>query len=429
MHIFDKNLFEVTTLEIAHRISQQNGRLYLVGGGVRDLLLGKTPHDKDYCVTGLSSESFEALFPQAISQGKSFPVYILNGCEFALARKEKKNGKQHFDFACDVSPNLRIEDDLQRRDLTINSMAIDVLTQELIDPFHGKDDLQNKRLKMTSSAFQEDPLRVYRVARFAAQFSFSVDEDTLKMMSSMKEDLQYLSVERVFQEFRKALVNQSPSHFFWTLRMANCLDIHFPEIHHLIGVEQPLLYHPEGDAFQHTMDVLERVALQSSDELTRFGALVHDFGKTVTPRENWPHHYQHEKLGIPVVRDFCNRLKMPSSFLKAGCTACREHMLAGNYPHLKPGTKVNFLERVFKAKFLSLEGLELIANCDTQKSPPIQFAKAGHYIMSDIAFSEEDRLKLKSKNDFEKIHQILHEKRIRALKNFEKEEIPNLNKI
>ena len=173
-------------IQIAEIISKSGGRLYLVGGYVRDILLGLSSHDRDYCVTGLSQKLFESLFPEAISQGKSFPVYILNGCEFALARKEKKTGDKHSDFICDSSPNITIEEDLFRRDLTINSIAIDVLTGEYIDPFQGIEDIKNKLLRHTSSAFKEDPLRVYRVARFASQLNFQVASETLNMMNSMK---------------------------------------------------------------------------------------------------------------------------------------------------------------------------------------------------------------------------------------------------
>jgi len=409
----------MTIIQIAQKISNAGGRLYLVGGAVRDLLLELTVHDKDYCVTGLSPQSFETLFPQAILQGKHFPVYILNDSEFALARTEKKAGEKHIDFICDSSPSITIEEDLARRDLTINSIAIDVLTQEIIDPFHGQEDIKNNILRITSSAFCEDPLRVYRVARFASQFNFHIETTTLAMMRSMKDSLSHLSVERVFQEFRKALLTNHPSTFFQVLRDTNCLNVHFQEIADLIGVEQPLLYHPEGDAYNHTMQILEKVSTQTNDELTRFGALVHDFGKAVTPRENWPHHYNHDKLGVTVVQSFCHRLKMPILFSKAGSVSSREHMLAGIYSNLKPGTKIDFFERIYRSKSLSFEGLEIIANADTEKTPPIRFAKIGKQIMTNIHLSELDLKKLQSKKDFEKIKQVLRDKRIRALQKFE----------
>lgn len=418
-------------IQIAEIISKAGGRLYLVGGYVRDILLGLSSHDRDYCVTGLSQKLFESLFPEAISQGKSFPVYILNSCEFALARKEKKTGDKHSDFVCDSSPDITIEEDLSRRDLTINSIAIDVLTGEYIDPFQGIEDIKNKLLKHTSSAFKEDPLRVYRVARFAAQLNFEVASETLSLMNSMRTDLSHLSVERVFQEFRKALCSSHPTNFFNVLKDSNCLDIHFKEISNLIGIEQPILYHPEGDVYNHTMQVLEKTALQTHDELTCFGALVHDFGKAATPRENWPHHYDHDKLGASIVKDFCHRLKMPNLFSKAGMVTCREHMLAGIYSTLKPGTKVDFFERVYKSKSLTLQGLEIIANSDKTKNDIIQFAEIGNTIMTTIHLDKIDLEKIYEQKNFnlllpqektERIKQTLREKRIRFLQELEKQQ-------
>lgn len=262
--------------------------------------------------------------------GKNFPVYIMDNCEFALARTEKKTGSKHTDFIFESSPSLSIYDDLSRRDLTVNSIAIDVISQEIIDPYNGINDIKNKILKLTSSAFSEDPLRVYRVARFASQLNFDIDLDTLKTMQNMKNSLFNLSVERVFNEFRKALQSNNPTNFFNILRSANCLDVHFQELSNLIDVQQPLEYHPEGDVYNHTMEVLDKVSKITANELIRFGALVHDFGKAATPRENWPHHYKHNELGIPIIKKFCQKLKMPTSFLKAGCCSAKEHMLARN---------------------------------------------------------------------------------------------------
>lgn len=419
----------MTIIQIAETISNAGGRLYLVGGCVRDMILDLPAHDKDYCVTGLSKETFESLFPNAISQGKSFPVYILNGCEFALARKERKTGDKHSDFVCDSSPNITIEEDLSRRDLSINSIAVDVLTEEYIDPFGGLEDIKNKIIKHTSSAFIEDPLRVYRVARFSSQLNFKVSPTTLEIMKTMKKDLSYLSVERVFQEFRKALCTSHPTNFFNILRESNCLDIHFKEISDLIGIEQPILYHPEGDVYNHTMQVLEKTALQTNDELIRFGALVHDFGKSATPRENWPHHYGHDKLGVSIVKSFCRRLKMPHLFEKAGIISCREHMLAGIYSTLKPGTKVDFFERVYKSKALSLQGVEIIVNSDKTNNEPIEFAEVGNQVMTTIHLEQTDLEKIYKQKNFnllspqekaERTKQFLREKRIRFLQELEK---------
>ena len=217
--------------EIAQKIKQAGGTLYLVGGAIRDHLLNLPTTDKDYCVTGLTREQFQTLFPEAKIQGKEFPVFILNQTEIALARRERKTGKGHKEFEFLTSPDIKIEEDLARRDLTINSIAQDVLTGEIIDPFYGKKDIQKRILRKTTDAFEEDPLRVYRVARFMATLDngFTIDTETLEAMQKLKSELSTLSKERVFSEFRKAISSSKPSLFFETLKEANVLDVHFPE--------------------------------------------------------------------------------------------------------------------------------------------------------------------------------------------------------
>ena len=243
-------------IEIAKIIEQNGGRLYLVGGSLRDEILGKENNDEDYCVTGLKGEEFLRLFPQANIRGKSFEVYDIDGNEFAMARTEKKVGVGHNNFDV-ITGKIEIEQDLVRRDITINAMAKDVLTGELIDIFGGVEDLKNKIIKATSEAFLEDPLRVYRVARFAALLDFKVDDNTIIQMKKIKGELNNLSKERVFIEFKKALLTNKPSVFFEVLKKADSLDIHFKQIYDLIGVEQPKEFHPEGDAYNHTMIALE----------------------------------------------------------------------------------------------------------------------------------------------------------------------------
>ena len=260
---------------IANKIKEAGGRLYLVGGAVRDEILGKEVHDEDYCVTGI--KDFQKLFPKAYIRGKDFAVFDINGKEFAMARTETKQGKGHKEFEIETNPSITIEQDLARRDITINSIAKDVLTQEIIDPFNGQKDIRNKIIKATSKSFNEDPLRVYRVARFSAQLGFSVEKETIKMMNDLKDELGNLSKERVFSEFRKALETDKPSIFFEVLKQADVLDIHFKEIKDLIGAEQPEKYHPEGDAYNHTMLVLDKSAELTPKVEIRFSALVHDF--------------------------------------------------------------------------------------------------------------------------------------------------------
>ena len=258
--------------EIAKTINLNGGNLYLVGGAVRDELLGIKNHDEDYSVIGISFEEFKKLFPMAYVRGKDFPVFSIDNKEFAIARKERKIGIGHKDFDVETDKKITIEQDLERRDITINAIAKEVLTGKIIDPFGGIEDLKSKKIRAVSSHFEEDPLRVYRVARFASQFDFKVDENTIKMMTSLKSELTSLSVERVYNEFSKALLTEKPSIFFDVLKQANVLDVHFKEIYDLIGAEQPLKYHPEGDSYNHTMIVLDKVA-NKTKELDSFNVV------------------------------------------------------------------------------------------------------------------------------------------------------------
>ena len=349
--------------EIANKIKEKGGSLYLVGGAVRNKFLNLEIHDEDYCVCGLTEEEFIKLFPNAKPRGKAFKVFDLDGKEFALARKDVKKGLGHKDFEIQSNPKITIEEDLYRRDITINSIAQDVLTKEIIDPFNGIKDIQNKIIRATSLSFKDDPLRVYRVARFASQLEFNVDVDTIELMKSMKNELSTLSKERVFEELKKALATDKPSIFFEVLRKADVLDAHFKEINDLIGVLQPEKYHPEGDAYNHTMLVLDYVSQNAKDLSIRFSALVHDLGKGLTPKKEYPHHYGHEDKGVTLVGTLGNRIGAKNEWIKAGKVACREHMRGGIFYKMKPSTKVDFIERVSKTK-LGIDGLQLIVNAD-----------------------------------------------------------------
>ena len=381
-------------IELANKISDNGGRLYIVGGAVRDIFLGNNPHDIDYCVTGIDEETLKEIAHVSRVQGSTFPVFIINGCEVAFARAEKKIGQGHKKFKIITDKNITIEQDLARRDLTINAMAIDVLTGERIDPFNGKLDLEKRILKHTTDAFREDPLRVYRVARFASKYGFEVAKETLEMMKSMKGELIALSKERVFTEFRKALLEKYPSRFFEVLKDAEVLDVHFKEIFDLIGVEQPIEYHPEGDAFAHTMEVLENVSkltpnatIGSDEELTRFGALVHDLGKGATPREDWPHHYGHEERGILLVHEFCKRIGTPRVFEKVGKLVSNVHMTAGKIDKIRPGTKVKLFDEIYKSRSISFRGIEIIARVDS-RDDEIRFADLAEEVFNIKATDE-----------------------------------------
>ena len=316
--------------EIAELIEESGGRLYLVGGAVRDSLLNRPIYDEDYCVVGIDKNKFIELFPNAIPRGKSFEVFDLEGCEFALARIEKKIGKGHKNFEITTNKNITIEEDLKRRDITINAIAKDVLSDEIIDPFNGIEDIKNKTIRAVGESFLEDPLRVYRVARFASQLNFEVEKNTIKLMNKLKDELITLSKERVFVEFKKALSSEKPSRFFNVLKEADILDVHFKEIFDLIGSIQPLKYHPEGDSYNHTMIAVDNSVKLTNDLVIRYSALVHDLGKGLTPKEMYPHHYGHAEKGVEPVRNLSNRIGVPTIWKKAGITASKEHMKRRN---------------------------------------------------------------------------------------------------
>lgn len=405
-------------LDIANKIKDNGGCLYLVGGAVRDEILGIDNYDEDYCVEGLSEDEFTNLFPQAFSRGKSFEVFDMYGKEFALARTEKKSGKGHKEFEITSNKDITIYEDLKRRDFTINSIAKNVLTDEIIDPFDGRGDLKNKIIKATSESFVEDPLRVYRAARFACKLNFKIEEGTLKLMNSLKNELTELSAERVFDEMRKALSYDKPSIFFNVLKEANVLDVHFIEIYKLIGALQPEKYHPEGDSYNHTMLAVDMCATLTRDEKIRFAALVHDLGKGVTPKDMYPHHYGHDEKGVAEVQKIGNRLKMPNEWIACGKVAAKEHMKGGIFYKMTPAKQVDFIERVYKTK-LGLDGLELVVesdrNCRGTEREKIEFADFGKKVMNEVngdlikeKFGIEEGIKLKEK---------LHQERIEFLKN------------
>ncbi len=364
-------------LEIAKKIKQAGGTLYLVGGAIRNQLLNMPVIDEDYCVTGLSKEQFQILFPEAKIQGKDFPVFILNQKEIALARKERKIGKGHKEFEFLTSPEITIEEDLARRDITINSIAQDILTGEIIDPFRGRDDIQKRILRKTTDAFSEDPLRVYRVARLMTTLyqpleiigkeeQFIVEVDTLKAMEQLKIELLTLSKERVFCEFRKAISSQKPSIFFETLRKAKVLEVHFPEIANLIGQTQPEKHHPEGDSYQHTMIAVDNSAKLTSNLAIRFSCLVHDLGKGVTPKEMLPHHYGHEEKGVKLVQSLGNKIGVPNSWIKCGKIAAKWHMKGGIFEKMTAKKQVELIENIDKS-MLGLQGLKIVVACDKSR--------------------------------------------------------------
>ena len=323
--------------------------VYLVGGAVRDQLLNLPVKDRDWVIVGATPQTLIDLGYQQV--GKDFPVFLhpQSKEEYALARTERKSGQGYTGFICDFSAEITLEQDLIRRDLTINAMAQD-LQGNLYDPYHGADDLRQRILRHVSPAFVEDPLRVLRVARFAARYhhlGFTIAPETLQLMQTLTEqgELQHLTAERVWAETEKALNEKNPEIYFETLRQVGALAVLFPELDALYGVPNPAKYHPEIDSFVHTMMVLQQATLLSEQvdchkSAVRFAAICHDLGKAKTPKSNWPHHHGHEKLGIVPTRNLCKRLKVPSYYQQLAELTCEYHTHIHKIVELRPETVV-----------------------------------------------------------------------------------------
>ena len=291
---------------------------YLVGGAVRDQLLKIEGADRDHVVVGSTPQEMLSLgFTQV---GNDFPVFIhpKTGEEYALARTEKKQGHGYTGFICSFGKDVTLEEDLLRRDLTINAMAMDKSGQ-IIDPYGGLIDLNNRVLRHISPSFKEDPLRVLRVARFAAKLhylGFYVADETLLLMQEMTQsgELSSLTPERVWIETQKALNTSDPHIFFIILKKVGALKVIFPEVDALFGVPGPKRWHPEIDSGIHTLMTLRRISLETSDPKTRFAMLCHDLGKALTPKNEWPHHRNHCALGVEPLKQLCKRLKVPKDY-------------------------------------------------------------------------------------------------------------------
>ena len=325
-------------------------QVYLVGGAVRDQLLGHPYHEKDYVVVGATPEQLLAQGYQPV--GKDFPVFLHPETkdEYALARTERKSGQGYhgFEFYTDISVTL--EDDLIRRDLTINAIAMDD-DGKIYDPYHGHEDLNNKILRHVSDAFAEDPLRVLRVARFAAryhQYGFTVAEETLALMQQLADsgELKALTPERVWKETSRALMERDADVYFETLRQCGALKVLFPEIDALFGIPQRPEYHPEIDCGIHTLMSLQQACRANYSIDVRFAVLVHDLGKALTPKDELPRHIMHEERGVQPVNDICDRLKVPTNTKQLSIAVCKEHLKSHQAFTLKAGTLWRLLQRL-----------------------------------------------------------------------------------
>ena len=317
-------------------------QIYLVGGAVRDTLLNYPVHEKDWVVVGETPESMLKAGFRLV--GKDFPVFLhpKTKDEYALARTERKSAPGYKGFIVHASPDISLEQDLIRRDLTINAMAMSPDGQ-LIDPYGGQQDLENRVFRHISPAFAEDPVRILRIARFAARYQhlgFTLAPETLDLMQSMVSngEIDHLVPERVWAELFKALNEQTPSAFFYTLKDCKALQKILPELDNLFGVPQPAQHHPEIDTGIHSLMCLEQAALLSSSPEVRFAALVHDLGKGITPKELLPSHHGHEKKGLPLLRKLCNRLRVPNNFRALAMQVMEYHTHSHKVFELRPDT-------------------------------------------------------------------------------------------
>jgi len=353
------------------------GAVYLVGGAVRDELLGLPHRESDWVVVGSTPDELRAKGFRQV--GASFPVFLhpQTGEEYALARTERKQGHGYHGFSVDFHPGVTLEEDLERRDLTINAMARDG-RGVLIDPFGGQRDLERRVLRHVSPAFSEDPLRVLRVARFAARFAelgFSVHQSTLELMQEMAAsgELEHLVPERVWAEFARALAAKRPEVFVEVLRSCGALAVLLPEVDCLFGIPQPEKYHPEIDTGVHVMMAMNLAARLGGSAEAVFALLLHDLGKGLTPPGLLPAHIGHEHSGVPLVNRVCDRMRVPGAFRELAIMVCELHLRCHGLMEAKPAAVMNLIEKAdllrrpdrvedfilcCKADFLGRKGLE-----------------------------------------------------------------------
>ncbi len=322
-------------------------QIYRVGGAVRDKLLNYPCHENDWVVVGSSPEEMVALGYRPV--GQDFPVFIdpRSGEEYALARTERKSGVGYGGFTFHTSPDISLEDDLIRRDLTINAMA-ESADGTITDPYGGQQDLDNKVLRHVSDTFAEDPLRVLRVARFAARYAhlgFTLAPETLQLMCTIvnRGEMTALVAERVWKETQRALCERSPDVFIATLKSCGALDVLLPEVEALFGIEQRADFHPEIDTGIHTLMALQQSALLTNKATIRFTVLVHDLGKAITPKEILPRHTGHEARGLPLVKQVCDRLKVPNQHRQLAMVVTEYHLMCHKSLEFKPENLLKLL--------------------------------------------------------------------------------------
>jgi tRNA nucleotidyltransferase (CCA-adding enzyme) len=399
-------------------------QVYLVGGAVRDALLGLQVMERDWVVVGSTREELVRLNYREV--GRDFPVFLHPDSheEYALARLERKIAPGYRGFAVEFGPEVTLEEDLARRDLTINAIA-QAADGTLIDPHGGLRDVASRTLRHVADAFIEDPVRILRVARFAARFAalgFTVAPETLALMQTMVErhEVDALVAERVWQETEKALREPSASTFFKVLRACGALRVIYPELDALFGVPQPAQWHPEIDTGVHTLMVLDQAAALSDDPRVRFAALVHDLGKGTTPCAQWPGHRGHEERSVALIETMAARLKLPSDYRDLALIVARYHGNVHRAFELRPKTLLEFMERTdafrrserFSQALLACEAdARGRTGLEANPYPQRQYVLAARDAAAAIKPSAEDI----AAHAGARIATVIHERRVRAI--------------
>ena len=349
-------------------------RVYKVGGMVRDAVLGHKSHDHDYVVVGTTVDRMLELGYKPV--GADFPVFLHpeTGAEYALARTERKAGRGHKEFVIHADPDVSLEDDLARRDFTVNAMAQDEITGVIIDPYDGRRDISLRVLRHVTPAFTEDPLRVLRAARLAAELGFTIAPETLAMMTAIVHagELEHLAVERIWQELARGLACERPVTMIKILRSCGACARLLPEVDDLFGIPQNPVTHPEGCAGTHTLMVLQVAAQNWWPLAVRWAALLHDIGKARTDPEQLPHHPGHEVIGAELAADVCTRLRVPGKVAQPALVAIREHGVVHAFEQLDAADVVDFFNRVAVWRNRNhLDCLLALADCDHAAHPSI----------------------------------------------------------
>lgn len=398
--------------------------IYLVGGAVRDALLGRPIGERDWVVVGATPEALTALGFRPV--GRDFPVFLHPETheEYALARTERKIGAGYRGFVTEFSPTVTLAQDLLRRDLTVNAIA-QAEDGRLIDPFGGRADLEGRVLRHVSDAFVEDPVRILRVARFLARFAplgFTVAEETLALMRTMVQsgEVDALVPERVWKELERALGEPAPRAAIEILRVCGALKVLLPEVDALFGVPQRAEWHPEIDTGEHVLLTLDVATARKADTPIKFALLMHDLGKALTPAETWPRHHDHESLGLAAIETVCARWRVPQEFRELALLACRWHTHVHRGNELRPGTLLEFFEKAdaFRrsARFASL--LE-VCECDARGRLGFADRPYPQRVRIEAALAAARRVSLSEAEragaSGEKIKELLRQKRLAAI--------------